>query len=175
MVKRQTRQLEGLVGLSPREGSTPSVRTNPPWWLWLMAALPVVRGFLVRGTAEPVSEEGSVGAATGFESRRTANVTSPMAKVEGERGKDRTWSLTLNEYQRNNLLWLLNACGYGHEGVPPFTCAHTGDWVGEVALMLVHPEDGVPSLGPDERANESLEDLAWDVARWAQASAVMDS
>jgi hypothetical protein len=80
----------------------------------------------------------------------------------------------LNEYQRNNLLWLLNACGYGHEGVPPLTLANTGDWVGEVALMLAHP-GGPPALSKDERANMSMEDLAWDVAKWVQASAVMES
>ncbi len=49
------------------------------------------------------------------------------------------WNLELNEYQRNNLLWLLNLIGhpYPHaDSVQPFHFANTGDWVGEVANML---------------------------------------
>lgn len=47
-----------------------------------------------------------------------------------------TWTLTLNRYHRDNLLWLLTALGYGMKGIEPFTFAHTGDWVGEIVLML---------------------------------------
>lgn len=49
----------------------------------------------------------------------------------------RTWGLHLNEYQRDNLVWLLQAVGYPYgKGVEPFTYANTGDWVGELALQL---------------------------------------
>ena len=49
-----------------------------------------------------------------------------------------TWTLTLNEYQRNNLLLLLNVCGYPH-GNPhtiPEMNFDTGDWIGEIANAL---------------------------------------
>lgn len=73
------------------------------------------------------------------------------AKLEGENMRhgtmhsgSPTWVLTLNKYQRDNLLFLLNMCGYpGYDdgdrryaGVEPFTIVHNGDWLGEIALML---------------------------------------
>jgi len=49
-----------------------------------------------------------------------------------------TWTLTLNEYQRNNLLFLLNVCGYPYGN--PHAVAEmnfdTGDWIGEIANAL---------------------------------------
>lgn len=51
--------------------------------------------------------------------------------------KPKTWTITLNEYQRANLLWLFELIGYTYgKGVEPFTYANTGDWVGEIPLML---------------------------------------
>jgi hypothetical protein len=76
------------------------------------------------------------------------------AKLEGENMRhgtmhsgSPTWVLTLNKYQRDNLLFLLNMCGYpGYDdgdrryaGVEPFTIVHNGDWLGEIALMLSKP------------------------------------
>ena len=57
----------------------------------------------------------------------------------GSTQTENIWKLELNEYQRNNLLWLLNLIGYPYphaESVQPFNLANTGDWVGEVATML---------------------------------------
>jgi len=88
---------------------------------------------------------------------------------------DRTWTLKLNEYQRNNLLWLINACGYGHDGVPPFTLANTGDWIGEIAWMLEHEKDGSICLEDGEQANKTLEELEREVADWARVAQVMES
>jgi hypothetical protein len=62
-------------------------------------------------------------------------------------GKPIKWHITLNEYQRSNLLWLLcDLIGYGKGpggGVKPFTYANTGDWNGEIPNMLRvdHRED----------------------------------
>lgn len=49
-----------------------------------------------------------------------------------------TWTLTLNRYQRNNLLYLLNVCGYpfGNPHAHPDMQFQTGDWIGEIANML---------------------------------------
>ncbi len=44
--------------------------------------------------------------------------------------------LTLNQYQRDNLLWLLTCLGCGADAIGPFALANSGDWVGEIAWML---------------------------------------
>ena len=88
-------------------------------------------------------------------------------------GVDRTWRITLNEYQRNNLMWLLNACGYGEEAIEPFGSANTGDWLGEIAIMLEHPEHGESKLLEEEPPNLSREDLKKEIDRWATVAQVM--
>lgn len=82
-----------------------------------------------------------------------------------------TWVLALNRYQRDNLLWLLNAVGYpvGGQAVEPFTLANTGDWVGEVAQMLTKVEDGERAsmvIDAHDRPNASAAELRAMVARW---------
>lgn len=44
------------------------------------------------------------------------------------------WTLTLNKYQRDNLLNLLQNIMEGDRR--PVTWFHTGDWVGEIRWML---------------------------------------
>lgn len=48
------------------------------------------------------------------------------------------WTLTLNRYQRDNLLYLLNVCGYpyGNPHAIPEMNFDTGDWIGEIANAL---------------------------------------
>lgn len=53
------------------------------------------------------------------------------------------WHITLNRYQRTNLLWLMcDLMGYSKGtatmagGIPPFNFAATGDWAGEIPNML---------------------------------------
>jgi hypothetical protein len=76
-------------------------------------------------------------------------------------------TITLNAYQRANLLWLIRACGYpsnrdgSPSGVPPFTCANTGDWLGEVYGLLGGFDDE-----PDRSPNQSLDGLRKSVAWW---------
>lgn len=82
-------------------------------------------------------------------------------------------TLVLDEYQRNNLLWLLNACGYpcnpdgSPSGVAPFTLANTGDWLGEVALMLARPGKS-PVLGAEETINVARDYLEVNVGAWKE-------
>ena len=79
------------------------------------------------------------------------------------------WTLTLNRYQRDNLLLLLNAVGYpGHDNPhidPVLELYANGDWVGEIAWMLakaslddtdtsvsiVIDEDDHPNMRPLQR------------------------
>jgi hypothetical protein len=70
-------------------------------------------------------------------------------------GVARYWTITLNEYHRTNLIWLLGLVGYpdGH-GVEPFTYANTGDWVGEIHNMLRSDFRETPSLGPNCSADD---------------------
>ena len=63
---------------------------------------------------------------------------------------DDSWTLTLNRYQRDNLLLLLNAVGYpGNTGWnnphidPKLRHRNTGDWVGEVAIMLRRSDNSI--------------------------------
>lgn len=75
------------------------------------------------------------------------------------------WNLELNEYQRNNLLWLLNLLGtpYPHaERVEPFHFANTGDWVSELATML-RDKDG--SMIADTSL-VTVAQIREDIERW---------
>jgi hypothetical protein len=93
------------------------------------------------------------------------------------------WVLTLNEYQRNNLLFLLNLCGYPwteqDPGVEPFTIMNNGDWLGEIAIMLgkVTFDGYVPerkewvttetqSLQKGETANATRDHVKWQLDFW---------
>lgn len=50
------------------------------------------------------------------------------------------WVLVLDSYQRDNLLQLLNVIGFpSGDGIAPFNIMNSGDWLGEVALMLASP------------------------------------
>jgi len=80
-------------------------------------------------------------------------------------GKPIAWHITLNEYQRANLLWLMcDLIGYGIKGpgVEPFQAANTGDWNGEIPNMLRanHAEE------TEHRPNRTAEDLAKSVESW---------
>src|SRR4051812_7232273 len=80
------------------------------------------------------------------------NESGPNLIVMGGPWEDpkREWVLVLNQYQRDNILSLLNVVGYGgydpdakyfHAGpVEPFHLMNTGDWVGEVTQMLGDPK-----------------------------------
>jgi len=100
-----------------------------------------------------------------------ADTIRPLAyQVERATQLPETWVLVLNRYQRDNLLWLLNAIGYPWDAGPvePFTLANTGDWVGELALGLMKMEDLKRSMTIDsnDKPNMSKDELAERVSRW---------
>lgn len=49
----------------------------------------------------------------------------------GDKVPQDKFPITLNRYQRDNLLWLLSLCN-----VWPLTAADTGDWLGEIRWLL---------------------------------------
>jgi hypothetical protein len=56
--------------------------------------------------------------------------------------QEREWTITLNKYQRNNLLWLLKSIGWNNSSstrAPLISLLNTGDWVGEIGFMLDYP------------------------------------
>lgn len=59
-----------------------------------------------------------------------------------QNGNPIAWTITLNEYQRSNLLWLLlDVCGYDRPAaLVPYL--NTGDWVGEIPNALRLNEHG---------------------------------
>ncbi len=86
---------------------------------------------------------------------------APRTSIGADGG--RRWHITLNEYQRVNLLWLLcDLVGYGQPGVEPFTFANTGDWVGEIPSMLAFHLRGAA----DHRPNTLVEYVAERIAAW---------
>lgn len=72
-----------------------------------------------------------------------------------------TYLLRLDKYQRDNLVWLFKACGYpnGPDHILPFVFANSGDWLGEIALML----DCEKGVG---KPNRSLDALRESVESW---------
>lgn len=85
-----------------------------------------------------------------------------------------TWVVTLNKYQRDNLLFLLNLCGYppGNEyAVEPFTIMVNGDWIGEIACMLSkHLRQGQECdsclIGADDRPNTTIKEVRRRIAEF---------
>lgn len=70
---------------------------------------------------------------------------SPSYVKRDADGKVVSWTITLSEYQRANLLWLLrDVVGYDHKGggVEPLQCLNTGDWAGEIPNALRLNESG---------------------------------
>lgn len=71
------------------------------------------------------------------------------------------WLMTLNEYQRDNLLWLLGAIMSGR--YPELSILDTGDWVGEIYWALggipFTPNDTKRKLTSVGKPNKTWEDL----------------
>lgn len=79
---------------------------------------------------------------------------SPKDEGTGE------WNITLNRYQRDNLLHLLRCCGYpaGNEDTaPPFTIANTGDWLGEIHNLLAPGPTPEPNVNLRKALNNEAQ------------------
>ena len=74
---------------------------------------------------------------------------------------DEAYLLILNKYQRDNLVWLIQAIGMvaGRYQTEPFHLANTGDWLGEIYNMLEGCAAAV-------NGNMSHEELDKAVAAW---------
>lgn len=86
---------------------------------------------------------------------------APRVTVNDE-GCPIRWHITLNGYQRSNLLWLMcDLVGYCKPGVEPFTFANTGDWAGEIPNMLRDDHRKVI-----ESPNTSVDQVRQRVEEW---------
>ncbi len=93
-------------------------------------------------------------------------------KIEAnEKGDPQYWTIRLNRYQRDNLVWLFGAIGYPNLGaqsegpVEPFHMANTGDWVGEICNMLT-------SVAASVNPNYSVQQLRDQVQHWLLSAKV---
>lgn len=67
---------------------------------------------------------------------------SPYPLVSGTTD-DKTWTITLSRYHRDNLVALFNAIGYpwsNRHADPAMAEWNTGDWVGEIPMMLARTD-----------------------------------
>lgn len=104
------------------------------------------------------------------------HVKIPAATYSRYYPASETWVIELNKYHRDNLIWLFNAIGYPYgQGVEPFKLANTGDWVGEIPLMLRKPEQGQPVLDDKDRPNVSLKDLEGAIDSWIISKKLVES
>lgn len=73
------------------------------------------------------------------------------------------WLLSLNSYQRVNLLWLFEVIGYpvsNQNMVEPLQHLNTGDWLGEIALKLKCFDK------TSQPPNVSVEQLRFNIEHW---------
>lgn len=71
---------------------------------------------------------------------RASMLDQELRQYRRENGEQIT--ITLDGYERANLLWLIGLIGYQGEALPPFDVANTGDWVGQI-YWKVFGESGV--------------------------------
>ena len=81
------------------------------------------------------------------------------------------WTLHLDKYERDNLLWLLMLCWQG--GIEPFNFAATGDWIGQVpqklAMLDENGQTRFDSLNEDAenyQPNQTNQQIAQHVDFW---------
>ena len=81
-----------------------------------------------------------------------------------QNGKPYAWHITLSEYERSNLLWLMcDVIGYPYgRGMEPFNLANTGDWNGTIPNML----RGDHSAPTEHVPNKTVIDLKDQVEQW---------
>src|SRR5882672_4494604 len=81
----------------------------------------------------------------------------------------RTWILELNQYQRNNLLLLLNICGYNskYPGIDPFTFMNNGDWLGEICIRLAD-KNGNYTIEDSDQTNTKIPTIYNYIRMWLE-------
>jgi len=104
----------------------------------------------------------------GLGDRATAlTCCEPRFVKRDDKGEPASWTITLNEYQRSNLLWLMcDIAGYDRKEtlVPGL---QTGDWAGEIPNALrCHEHDSSRYEESAHRPNVSVE----DARKWILAS-----
>lgn len=70
-------------------------------------------------------------------------------------------TITLNGYERANLLWYIGLIGYQGDPLEPFSFCNTGDWVGQI-WWKVNGE-----TPPEHKPNRSRFELEKQVAQWS--------
>lgn len=128
-------------------------------WLWGRFCRPCAFG---RGELEACRGCRVLEAGDNAEELVRAVLAAVGLRTPGYPTDERQWVVTLYKYHRDNLLFLLRALGYGAPAVPPFQLMNTGDWVGEVALMLADENGGIV---PD-RPNIDREELERRLEVW---------
>lgn len=83
--------------------------------------------------------------------RNIHELNKPQVKQPDGDATKPVWPLMLNKYQRDNLITMIQACGYLRKPIFPFQAMNTGDWLGELYWMLCE--------GPKPTPNKSLEQL----------------
>ncbi len=87
-----------------------------------------------------------------IESRRV-DLRKALKGLRRNNDQEKDIVIRLNEYQRRNLLFLLNSCGYPCDNKfirPELAPFNTGDWLGEVVIALSKPEEHLIGPGPSD-------------------------
>jgi hypothetical protein len=89
-----------------------------------------------------------------------ATCCDPRFVKRNEQGEPVAWTITLNEYQRANLIWLLcDVAGYDRKGEAIVSGLQTGDWAGEIPNALRCHEHDFEFEESAYRPNVSAEEL----------------
>ena len=78
------------------------------------------------------------------------------------------WTIHLDKYERDNLLWLLLLCWYG--GIEPFNLASSGDWIAQIPNKLARLDSEGQAMpfdpDPDFKPNLSNEIVLKALDNW---------
>lgn len=100
----------------------------------------------------------------------------PIPYKDGKYTDDDTWVITLDKYERDNILALLNAIGYpgassDEPGIvgrvridPALSRWNSGDWVGQVAWKLSTRAGSVFAESPNYHGEEAMEPEEYQAA-----------
>lgn len=82
-------------------------------------------------------------------------------------GEDDLWTITLNRYERDNLLSVFALGGYvGDTSVSPFTMLNSGDWFGQVPQKLMSQDDWNKPVSDLIHPNVGIETMRNNIGKW---------